>query len=158
MVFSNLFMLLHNSHSRSFVRLFADTCIALQCKTVLFSRITASAASIGIPEAQKHVLKYDGNLLFFTDLEDVLATLHPNAVFLMVAQKYAKESVPFHDIHTALSAGKVLVIVGGSSPGLTRKELDLGRCIFLPNVLYDLNPIAQTALFLGGLLASRPSI
>ena len=153
MVFPNLLMVLHNSHSRSFVRLFADTCIGLQCKTVVFSKITASAASIGIPEAQRHVLKYDGNLLFFTDLEDVMDTLHPSAIFLVVDRKYAKEPVSFEDIHTAINTGKVLVIIGGSSPGLTRKELDLGRCVFLRDVLYELNPIAQTALFLGGLLA-----
>ena len=47
---------------------------------------------------------------------------------------------------------KVLVILGGTSPGLTRKELDLGKCIFSDVVKLDVNSIALTAIFLSGLI------
>ncbi len=47
---------------------------------------------------------------------------------------------------------KVLIVIGGSSPGLTRKELDLGECVSIEGINQSLNPIALTSIFLYGLL------
>jgi len=151
MISKNLLMVLHNSHSRKAVKLFADTCVGLSCRNVIFSKITASAASIGIPDAQKSVLSVGGNLLFFTNVEDILEALKPHKIYLLVSRKYGEKPIPFKEITTDLKDGKVLVVVGGTSPGLTRKELDLGQCIFADEVSSDINPIALTALFLSGL-------
>ncbi|MFX0171504.1 MAG: RecB-family nuclease [Candidatus Hodarchaeota archaeon] len=152
MISKNLFMVFHNSHSRKAVKLFADTCIGLSCKNIVFSKISASAASIGIPDAQKSILSGGGNLLFFSDVEDIIETLSPHKVFLLVSRKYGKKPIPFSRIAEELKVGKVLIIVGGTSPGLTRKELDLGDCIFVEEVTSRINPIAITALFLSGLI------
>lgn len=144
-------MAFHNSHSRKAVKFFADTCVSLSCKNVIFSKITASAASIGIPDAQKTIFSASGNLLFFSDVENVLEALRPHKIYLLVSRRYGESPIPFNDIITELKVGKVLVVVGGTSPGLTRKELDLGKCIFADEVKTNINPIALTALFLGGL-------
>jgi SpoU rRNA methylase family enzyme len=151
MISRNLLMVFHNSHSRRTVKLFADTCIGLSCKNIIFSKITAAAASIGIPEAQKAVFSAGGNLLFFSDIQDIIETLTPNNIYLLVNRKYGKFPTPFTKIIEELKTNKILVIVGGTSPGLTRKEMDLGDCIFAEEALSNINPIAQTALFLGGL-------
>ncbi|MHA2203953.1 MAG: RecB-family nuclease [Candidatus Hodarchaeales archaeon] len=151
MISKNLLMVFHNSHSRKAVKFFADTCIGLSCKNIVFSKITASAASIGIPDAQKTIFNAGGNLLFFSDIENILEALHPQKVYLLVSRRYGERPIPFTEIITDLKAGKVLIIVGGTSPGLTRKELDLGKCIFVEEVNTNINPIALTALFLGGL-------
>ena len=151
MISKNLMMAFHNSHSRMAVKLFADTCIGLSCNNVIFSKITASAASIGIPDAQKTILNAGGNLLFFSDVKNILDALQPYKIYLLVSRKYGERSIPFNEIVSDLKVGKVLVVVGGTSPGLTRKELDLGKCIFAEEVTTDINPIALTALFLGGL-------
>jgi SpoU rRNA methylase family enzyme len=151
MIPKNLMMAFHNSHSRKAVRLFADTCIGLSCKNIIYSKITASAASIGIPDAQKTILNAGGNLLFFSDIESILEALQPDKIYLLVSRKYGKSSIPFDDIISNLKTRKVLVIVGGTSPGLTRKELDLGECIYADEVITAINPIALTALFLGGI-------
>jgi SpoU rRNA methylase family enzyme len=151
MILKNLMMAFHNSHSRKAVKLFADTCVGLSCKNIIYSKITASAASIGIPDAQKTILNAGGNLLFFSDVENILEALQPDKIYLLVSRKYGKSPIPFHDIIAELEVGKVLVIVGGTSPGLTRKELDLGECIFADEVNSEVNPIALTALFLGGI-------
>ncbi|UCG89775.1 MAG: hypothetical protein JSU57_04735 [Candidatus Heimdallarchaeota archaeon] len=151
MISNNLLMAFHNSHSRKAVKFFADTCVGLSCKNVIFSKITASAASIGIPNAQKSVLSMGGNLLFFSDVEGILEALNPHKIYLLVSRKYGEKPIPFNEIVTDLKVGKVLVVIGGTSPGLTRKELDLGQCIFAEEVISDINPIALTALFLGGL-------
>ncbi|MHA2223970.1 MAG: RecB-family nuclease [Candidatus Hodarchaeales archaeon] len=149
---NNLFMTFHNSHSRNAVKLFADTCTALSCKNVIYSKITASAASIGIPEAQKSILKGRGNIFFFSDIEDILEILKPEKIYLLVSRKYGKNPIPFSKIASQLKDFKVLVILGGTSPGLTRKELDLGSCIFSDVVKMDINSIALTAIFLNGLI------
>ncbi|MFX0013663.1 MAG: RecB-family nuclease [Promethearchaeota archaeon] len=151
MISKNLLMAFHNSHSRKAVKYFADTCIGLSCRNVIFSKITSSAASIGIPDAQKSVLKAGGNLLFFSDITDIQEALEPSKSYLLVSRKYGRKSIPYNEIVTELKLGKVLVIVGGTSPGLTRRELDLGECIFADEVISDINPIALTALFLTGL-------
>ncbi|MFW9903156.1 MAG: RecB-family nuclease [Candidatus Thorarchaeota archaeon] len=151
MISKNLLMAFHNSHSRKAVKLFADTCIGLSCKNIIYSKITASAASIGIPDAQKTILNSGGNLLFFSDIENILEALQPDKIYLLVSRKYGKSPIPFDAIISNLKIGKVLVIVGGTSPGLTRKELDLGECIFADEVITEVNPIALTALFLGGI-------
>ena len=151
MISKNLMMAFHNSHSRMAVKLFADTCIGLSCNNVIFSKITASAASIGIPDAQKTILNAGGNLLFFSDVENILEALRPHKIYLLVSRKYGESSIPFQEIVTDLKVGKVLIVVGGTSPGLTRKELDLGKCVFADEVNSVINPIALTALFLGEL-------
>ncbi|MFX0124031.1 MAG: RecB-family nuclease, partial [Candidatus Hodarchaeota archaeon] len=140
MISKNLMMAFHNSHSRKAVKLFADTCIGLSCKNVIFSKITASAASIGIPDAQKTILNAGGSLLFFSDIENILETLRPNKLYLLVSRRYGETSIPYKEIITNLNDGMVLVVVGGTSPGLTRKELDLGKCIFANEVESDINP------------------
>ena len=145
-------MVLHNSHSRKAVKFFADTCIGLGCQNVVYSKITTSAASIGIPEAQKAILNSGGNMLFFSDIKDILETLLPFKIYLLVSRKYGKKPIPFTQIIEEIKKEKVLVVVGGTSPGLTRKELDLGECVFSEEPLYEVNPIAQTALFLSGLI------
>lgn len=151
MISKNLMMAFHNSHSRKTVKLFADTCIGLSCKNIIYSKITASAASIGIPDAQKTIFNAGGNLLFFSDIENILEALKPDKIYLLVSRKYGKRPIPFNEIITNIKNGKVLIIVGGTSPGLTRKELDLGECIFADEVITEVNPIALTALFLGGI-------
>lgn len=152
MLSNNVIMVFHNSHSRRAVKFFADTCIGLSCKNIVFSKISASAASIGIPDAQKTVLSAGGNLLFFSDLQDVIETLAPYKIYLLVSRKYGKQSIPYTQIINDLNKGKILIVVGGTSPGLTRKELDLGESIFIDEVQSEINPIAMTALFLGGLV------
>lgn len=152
MILDNLLMTFHNSHSRKTVKFFADTCIGLKCKNVIFSKITASAASIGIPDAQKSVLKGGGNLMFFSDLEDILETLKPSKIYLLVSPKYGKTPIPFTRIASELEEEKVLVVVGGTVSGLTRKEMDLGECIFVKEVRTNINSIALTAIFLSGLI------
>jgi SpoU rRNA methylase family enzyme len=137
------------------VRLFADTCTGFGIKNIIFSKITASAASMGIPEAQKSILKSGGNMLFFSDIIDILETFSPNKIYLLVARKYGKRAIPFSQISEEMKNEKVLIVVGGTSPGLTRKELDLGECIFANEILHEINPIALTTLFLTGIIKSQ---
>ena len=59
--------------------------------------------------------------------------------------------MPFSEISQEIQNKKVLIVVGGSSTGLIRKELDIGQCIYLEDKIPELNPIALTAIFLYGL-------
>lgn len=152
MSLQNLFMVFHNSHSRNAVKYFADTCIGLGCRNIIYSKLSSAAASIGIPEAQKTIFKSGGNLLFFSDIPDIIEIFNPNLIFFLVPQKFANEPVPYDNIAKELQHDKkILIIIGGTTPGVTRKELDLGKGVFLEEVISDVNPITQTALFLSGI-------
>ena len=150
---NNLFLALHNTHSRNTVKLFADTVMNFPsfCKNVVFSKISASAASIGIPDAQKTILSKGGSLFFFSEVTDIIETLQPHKVYLLVPRKFGKEVIPFERIYQESQNKKILVILGGSSPGLTRKELDMGECIFLDEISSNLNPVSLASIFLYGL-------
>lgn len=158
----NLLLTLHNTHSSSIVKLFAETVMGFSsvCKNVIFSKVTASAASMGIPDAQKTVLApgIQGSLYFFSDIKDIIELLQPHKIYLLVPRQYGKIPIPFDRISHELKDQKVLVIVGGSSPGLTRKELDMGECIYIDQTTTKLNPIALTSIFLYGLSQNRSEI
>ena len=159
MTTNNLLLALHNTHSSSIVKLFAETIMGFPsvCKNVIFSKVTASAASIGIPDAQKTVLSkaHQGSLYFFSDLSDTIEIFKPDIIYLLVSQQFGKNPIPFERINNELKDQKILVIVGGSSPGLTRKELDMGECIYVDRTTSRLNPITLTSVFLFGLLQYR---
>ena len=158
MINQNLLLALHNVHSSSIVKLFAETVIGFPsvCKNVIFSKVTASAASIGIPDAQKTVLSSGkGSLYFFADIQDIYELLKPDKTYLLVPRHYGKVPIPFSQISQELKDQKVLVIVGGSSPGLTRKELDMGECIYVDQTTTKLNPVTLTSIFLYGLSQCR---
>jgi len=151
----NLLFALHNTHSPNMVKLFANTVVNFPslCKNVVFSKITASAASMGIPDAQKIILGSEtrGSLLFFADLDDIIEALKPDKIYLLVPRRFGQSVIPFLQIAHEIKQQKVLVVVGGSASGLTRKELDKGECIYLKDEIPELNPIALTAIFLFGL-------
>ena len=158
----NLFLTLHNTHSPTIVKFFADTIVNFPsvCKNIIFSKITAAAASTGIPDAQKTVLSsnINGNLYFFSDLNDIIETLIPQKIYLLTPHRFAKKKLDFIQLSQDLRKEKVLVVIGGSSPGLTRKELDLGDCVFIEGVLKALNPIALTSILLYGLLSQGSNL
>jgi SpoU rRNA methylase family enzyme len=151
----NLLIALHNTHSPNTVKLFANSVVNFPhlCKNLIFSKITSSAASMGIPDAQKIILRSEnpGSLFFFSDIQDIIDALVPDKIYLLVPKRFGKRIVPFSDIIQEIKEQKILVIVGGSPSGLTRKELDLGDCIYLEESTTDLNPVASTAIFLYGL-------
>ncbi len=151
----NLLITLHNTHSSNTVKLFANTVVNFPhlCKNLIFSKITSSAASMGIPDAQKIILGSEnpGSLFFFSDIQDIIEALNPDKIYLLAPKRFGQKLVLFSDIIQEIKEQKVLVVVGGSPSGLTRKELDLGECIFLEESIKDLNPVASTAIFLYGL-------
>ncbi|MHA1993231.1 MAG: RecB-family nuclease [Candidatus Hodarchaeales archaeon] len=155
----NLLFALHNTNSPNTVKLFANTVVNFPflCKNIIFSKITASAASMGIPDAQKIILgsEKQGSLFFFADINDIIDSLNPDKIYLLVPRRFGQTVVPFFQISQEIKKIKALIIVGGSSSGLTRKELDMGECIYLEHETPELNPIALTAIFLYGLLQTR---
>ena len=151
----NLLLALHNTHSPNTVKLFANTVVNFPflCKNVIFSKITSSAASMGIPDAQKIILgsEHRGSLFFFADVQDIIDSLKPDKIYLLVPRRYGQSIVLFLQISQVIEKLIVLIVVGGSFSGLTRKELDIDQCIYLEKKIADLNPIAMTAIFLYGL-------
>ena len=90
-------------------------------------------------------------MLFFSDMEDILEALKPQKIYLLVSRKYGKKPIPYNKIATELKSNKVLVVVGGTSPGLTRKEMDLGE-IMIEEEKIKLYPLVRIRLEKEGIL------
>lgn len=143
-----LFPVLHNVFSQTVVRNFASTALALGCKTVAISRAHGAAAMSGVPAAQKVALKADGSLLFLRDLGDVIEILSPDVVYLAISDRFASQQLDFATISTQVSEKKVVIVFGGSTPGLTRKELDMGQPVYVRQTNGPLNAVAELAIVL----------
>lgn len=144
----NLFVVIHNVHSRSRVKEFAQVAAGMGCQNIVISKASGSAASQGVPEAYKAVHKFRKNILFLANLEDVIELLKPDKIFVITSSKYAKEKLIPDEIRNSLGKNRVLVVVGGTSPGLTRRDLDLGTAVHCVSTQEDIGPIATIAIFL----------
>jgi SpoU rRNA methylase family enzyme len=156
-----LFVTLHNVFSQTLVRNFTSTALALGCKTVVISRAHGAAAMSGVPEAQKVALKADGSLLFFRDLPDVLELLSPRSIYLIISDRFTSQQLNFATISDQIREDKVMIVFGGSSPGLTRKELDLGQPVYVRQTSGPLSAVAELAIVLDRLdipITSRESL
>ncbi|MFX0117136.1 MAG: RecB-family nuclease [Candidatus Hodarchaeota archaeon] len=156
-----LFVTLHNVFSQTMVRNFTSTALALGCKTVIISRAHGSAAMSGVPEAQKVALKADGSLLFFRDLPDALELLSPKITYLVISDRFASQQLDFTAISNQIREEKIMIVFGGSSPGLTRKELDMGQPVYIRQTSGPLSAVAELAITLDRLdipIASRESL
>ncbi|MHA2273912.1 MAG: RecB-family nuclease [Candidatus Hodarchaeales archaeon] len=143
-----LFVILHNVFSQNIVRNFTSTASALGCKTVIISRAHGAAAMSGVPEAQKIALKADGSLLFFRDLPDAMEILAPDVIYLVISDRFASQQLDFAMMSKQMSEKKVAIVFGGSSPGLTRKELDMGQPVYARKTSGPLNAVAELAIVL----------
>ncbi|MFW9917327.1 MAG: RecB-family nuclease [Candidatus Thorarchaeota archaeon] len=143
-----LFPILHDVFSQNLVRHFTSTALALGCKTVIISRAHGAGAMSGVPEAQKIALKADGSLLFFRDLSDALEIMAPDVVYLVISDRFAPQQLDFAMMAKQISEKKVAIVFGGSSPGLTRKELDMGQPVYVRRTNSPLNAVAELAIVL----------
>jgi SpoU rRNA methylase family enzyme len=152
-----LFVTLHNVFSQIDVRNFTSTALALGCKTVVISRAHGAAAMSGVPEAQKIALKADSSLLFFRDLPDALEILAPDFTYLVLSDRFASQQLDFAMVSEQIHEKKVMIVFGGSSPGLTRKELDLGQSAYIRQTNTPLNAVAELAIALDRLDITKKS-
>jgi len=143
-----LFVVLHNVHSIQRVKDMAKLVIGFGLKSLIISKAEGAAAVSGIPEAQKIMYKQKKSLLCFPDLPDVIELLKPDEIYVFVPPRFAKDTYDPTKIANKLKEeGKILFVFGGSEPGLSKKEMDLGKTVSLDTV-EDIGPIGLAAVVL----------
>ncbi len=131
---------LHSVMSAQRVVECARTAYGLGFKIFVVSRALGTAAQSGVPDAQKMALKMGKSFAYLSDLDDVIEVFNPNAVLLVVPQKYGGE--PAEEVLKKLNSGKVALVFSGSEPGFSRRELEKGTPIYFKGIVEDIGSVA----------------
>ena len=139
---------LHNVFSVEIVRQFAKISYGLGFKTVVISKPSGAAAQAGVPEAQKIALKKGKVLIVLNGIEDVIELFKPSLTIMITPKKYAKGEFAVDQVISEIKKGGIVALIfGGSEPGLSAKELEMGLPLHI-NVDDDLGPLGFAAITL----------
>ncbi|MEM2214488.1 MAG: RecB-family nuclease [Candidatus Nezhaarchaeales archaeon] len=138
---------LHNVFSVEIVKQFAKICYGLGFKTLVISKPSGAAAQAGLPEAQKLALKKGRALVVLSGIEDVIEVFKPLLVIFITPKKYAKTRFDAEHIISELEKGPITIIFGGSEPGISAKEMELGVPMHI-DVEDDLGPLGFASITL----------
>ncbi len=146
MSYDDLFVVLHNVSSAGKCLDFVKIALSLGFKNVVISKATGGAATGGVPSAQKYVTQKNGNLFYLSGLEDVKEVLKIEELILVAPPGYGKEKVS-NEMFETVKGKRVAIIFGGNDPGLSRRELEMGRSVQL-NLREDPGTIGTVAILL----------
>jgi SpoU rRNA methylase family enzyme len=92
------------------------------------------------------IYKEGKNLLFVKDLPDAIELLNPDKIYTFIHKPYAKNEFNAEEISEFIKKGlNVMLIFGGSKPGLSKKELEIGTAVYL-DVPSDIGSIGYAAI------------
>ena len=143
----NLYVCLFNVYSTQKMREMAQLIIGFNLDTIIIARAVGSAAQAGVPDVNKMLMKKKKNLIILKDLPDVIEIINPSKIYLMVPKPHGKPFTIENIITPLKNNEKVLLVIGGSEPGLSKKELDMGERMSL-QVDGDLGTIGTAAIVL----------
>ncbi|NHI92705.1 MAG: hypothetical protein EAX96_09410 [Candidatus Lokiarchaeota archaeon] len=127
MEMENLNVVLYNVHSSQKIKEITKLLIGFDLNSIIIARALGSAAQEGVPDANKLAIKNDKNILYLKDLPDVMDIIKPSKVYVFAPKPYGKnEFNPSEIIQELKNNEKILLIFGGSAPGLSKRELDMG--------------------------------
>ena len=151
----NLNVVLFNVQSSQKIKEIAQLLIGFNLKSIIIARALGSAAQDGVPEANKLAIKNNMNLMYLRDLPDVIDVIKPDKIYVFAPKPYGKNKFnPDEIVQNLKNNEKILLIFGGSAPGLSKRELDMGIPTFIDTpkdvgtsgtiaiVLYQIHSIA----------------
>lgn len=136
---------LHNVYSQQRVVEVARVVYGLGFRVFVVTKASGSAAQAGVPEAQKLALKLGKVFAYLPDLSDAIEVFKPTQVLLFITKKYAQ--APLSEAVKGL-AGRVMAVFGGSDPGLSKRELEIGLAVYPDNVEEDVGSTGLVAISL----------
>ncbi len=140
------FVILHNVSSSSKCIDFARIALALGFQNIVITKASGSAATGGVPSAQKLIAQKGGNLFYLQSLEDVKELFELSELFVIAPPGYGEETLT-EELAKEIASVKAGIVIGGSDPGLSRKDLETGRAVQL-DLKTDPGTIGTTALVL----------
>ena len=142
-----LLITLHNVGSSQRCQEFVQIASGLGFKNLAITKASGSAASRGIPQAQKIAVKSSANFMFLANIPDVIEVYNPDEIILVAPSPFGDEIWNPEEITKKIGEKRVLIIFGGSSPGLSRRELDMGKAVNL-DVPIEVGSIGTLAIAL----------
>jgi len=130
-----LIVQLHNFSSINLCRDFTKIALGLGARDIIFTKAVGTGATSGVPVAQKMAHNKQANVLYLQDIADAIEICSPNEIYLFIKQPFSKDNFNPKKISDSYTAGKtILLIFGGSDPGLTKKELDNGIPVYFDKI------------------------
>ncbi|MHA1304429.1 MAG: RecB-family nuclease [Candidatus Heimdallarchaeaceae archaeon] len=141
-----LIVQLHNFSSVSLCSDFIQIATAIGAKDIIFSQASGRGATAGVPLGQKEAMAKKANFFIFQDLSDTIELLKPDEVYLFIRRPFSQETFSPEAIASSYLEGKtILLVFGGSRPGLSKKDLELGKPIYFAN-LSELGVLGELTL------------
>jgi len=138
---------LHNVNSPQRVVEVAKAAYGLGFPALVVTKPTGAAAQVGVPEAQKVALREGKPLVVLPDLPEAVELLKADAVILVTTRKLASRPLT-QALSEVMSRGasRVLLVFGGTEPGLSARELSLGEQAYVDGVEQEVGPVALAVL------------
>ncbi len=149
----NIVPVLHNVHSVNRVVEFAKVVYGVGVEVCVISKAIGSAAQSGVPEAHKMAFRKGKAFLFVADVEDAIELMRPDVIYVVVPPDLTGEVFDASEAAKAVVEGKkVMLIYGGLEPGLTKREMGLGKPVTIDAIEADVGPVAYAAITLHSLV------
>ena len=143
-----LIVQLHNFSSINLCRDFTKIALGLGARDIIFTKAVGTGATSGVPVAQKMAHNKQANVLYLQDISDSIEICSPNEIYLFIKKPFSKEVFNPKEVSKSYNAEKtILLVFGGSDPGLTKKELDYGIPIYFEKI-NDIGCLGELALSL----------
>jgi SpoU rRNA methylase family enzyme len=147
-MFDNLYVAIHNVTGIQKIKEAVQVLMGFGIKTVIVSKAVGSAAMQGVPQVQKMIFKEGRNLLYVEDIPDMIELLVPDEIYVIAPHPYAKNKFdPDMLVQKLNEQKKVVLVFGGSEPGLSKLELQYGIDTYL-EVPADIGTIGTAAIIL----------
>ncbi len=139
---------LHNFSSANLCADFIQIATAIGAKNIVFSQASGRGAVSGVPLGQKEAMNRNANFFIFQDLNDSIELLKPDKVYLFIRKPFSKEIFSAEKIKDEYMSGEtILLVFGGSKPGLSKKDLSFGTPIYFSD-LNELGVLGELTLSL----------
>ncbi len=139
---------LHNFSSINHCREFVKIALNLGARDIILSKATGTAATTGVPIAQKLAHSQQANLLYLQDIDDAIELVHPDEIYLFIKRPFSKEVFNVQEIVRSYNDGAIILLIfGGSEPGLTKQELEKGKSVYFDK-LNELGCLGEITLSL----------
>ncbi len=142
---------LHNTSSSQRLTEVARAVYGLGFNSFIVTKAVGAAAQVGVPEAQKIAYKLGKNFMVLADLPEAIELLQPSKVFLVMPAKYGGgrlEDAVVQALKNLRENEKMLLVFGGSEPGLSMRELKLGENVSPEGIEEDIGTTALVAITL----------
>ena len=147
-MFDNLYVAIHNVTGIQKIKEYTQVLMGFGIRTVIISKAVGSAAVSGVPQAQKMIFKEGKNLLYIEDIPDIIELLNPDEIYVVAPHPYAKHKFdPDAMVQKLKEKKKIVLIFGGSEPGLSKLELAYGIDTYV-ELPADIGTIGTAAIML----------